>query len=274
MLSYRFGLLLLTLLLSACSTPSSHQSTNQADHTTPEALTENTDTQTNENDIKVLSPAPGSSHDHTTPTAPPKITPDNLRPSPALLVNKELINEMNAQSQLAQDNYQALVHAVGPEKTPALPNSLTSSQLSNSAVKQKTLELQAYNQQAEAALASQAERAKQRKSSVMKGDHVQIFFSEISIQHPDNGFNAQPLVGQWVRGEQRSIRLNNNFLIEPPLSETLSVTFSEDYQVLLNGQLIVSINPNQEKNDASFTIKTADQQGQVTGKLGYRIITP
>ncbi|MGR0278468.1 hypothetical protein ACUM5Y_05375 [Marinomonas dokdonensis] len=269
MLSYRLGLLLLTLLLGACSTSPLHQSTNQADQSTSDSLTENT--QTDGGDTELALPTTETDHEHTTPS---QINPDNLITSPTLLVDKKLISEMNTEHQLALENYQTLLHVMGPEKAPELPRSLTTEQLTDNLVKQKTLELQAYNQQAEATLASQAERAKQRKSSVMKGDHVQIFFSEISIQHPDNGFNAQPLVGQWVRGEQRSIRLNNNFLIEPPLSETLSVTFSEDYQVLLNGQLIVSINPNQEKNDASFTIKTADQQGQVTGKLGYRIITP
>ncbi|MEO9655118.1 hypothetical protein [Marinomonas sp.] len=269
MLSYRFGLLLLTLLLAACSTPSSQQSTNQADHSTSGSFTENT--QTDVDDTKVVLPTTEADHIHTTPS---QINPDNLITTPALLVDKKLISEMNTEHQLAVENHQTLLHAMGPEKAPELPRNLTTEQLTDSLVQQKILELQTFNSQAKATLGALTERAKQRKSSEVKGDHVQIFFSEISIQHPDNGFNAQPLVGQWVRGEQRSIRLNNNFLIDPPLSETLSVTFSESYQVLLNGQLIVSIDPNREKSDASFTVNTVDQQGQVTGKLGYRIITP
>lgn len=262
MLSYRLGLLFLTFILSACSVPSSQQSAHKPHPSLSPSSPETTlDAAQPEDTEASTSPATQQSTTH-------------LSPSPVTQVNQNLLAKMSEQQQNANELYQQLVNALGPDKAPAQPQELSLQTLSNKVIEQHIETLQAYNQQAEAQLAALNERAQQRKTSVIQGDHLQIFFSELTISHPNNNFQAQPLVGQWVRGEQRTIRLNNNFLIEPALSEALSVTFNEDYQLLLNGQLISTIKPSLNKNQASFEVATQDQQGQVSGKLDYRIVTP
>ena len=101
---------------------------------------------------------------------------------------------------------------------------------------------------------------------------IQVFLSKATVSHGTTKFDAQPLVGQWLRGESRVIRLKENILFENPLSEDMTIAFSEKYQLVVTGEIISTVNPNREKNSASFDVSTPNNQGRIVGKIEYRIV--
>ncbi|WP_418138690.1 hypothetical protein AB8616_01285 [Marinomonas sp. RS-M-Aa-14] len=132
--------------------------------------------------------------------------------------------------------------------------------------------LRTYISKTSTELASLNARVNERQKTMARGDTIQIFLSEATVSHDNATFKAQPLVGQWVRGESRVIRLKDNILFESPMSEDLQVTFSETYQLIINGEVISIINPNKTKNSASFDVSTHNNTGKIIGKLDYRIV--
>lgn len=234
----RTGLLLATLLLSACSMP----------------ILENSEL-TKKEDSAVQS---AQMKDVTAASEQADSAKDNAY--------QEALAQFETQKQLAEANHAELKKRVG--KTDELPR--VNAEPANLA--SMTQQLRSYTSKTNTDIALLNARVSERQQLAVKGDLIRVFLSEATITYQDSLFKAQPLVGQWVRGETRVIRLKENILLENPQSEDLHITFSETYQLIVNDKVIGTINPNKEKNDASFTVSTQDKLGAIAGKLDYRVV--
>lgn len=243
MFIFRTGLLLATLLLSACSTPITTESTQ-----VKKKQVENT--QLTETGNLVV---------QNTPTKDVSVPQKNAS-------HKEALVQLEAQKKLAEANYAELKKRIG--KVDELPAVNMESANIDSMIQQ----LRNYTSKTDTDIASLNTRINERQKLAINGDLIHIFLSEATITYKDALFRAQPLVGQWVRGETRVIRLKENILFENSQSEDLHITYSETYLLIVNDKIIGTINPNKEKNSASFTVSTQDNRGTITGKLDYRIV--
>jgi hypothetical protein len=181
---------------------------------------------------------------------------------------QEALAQFETQKQLAEANHSELKKRVG--KTDELPLPRVNTEPAN--IDSMTQQLRSYTSKTNTDIALLNARVSERQQLAVKGDLIRVFLSEATITYQDTLFKAQPLVGQWVRGETRVIRLKENILLENPQSEDLHITFSENYQLIVNDKVIGTINPNKEKNDASFSVSTQDKLGAIAGKLDYRIV--
>ncbi|NVK75081.1 hypothetical protein C0J08_06370 [Marinomonas sp. CT5] len=253
----RTGLLLATLLLSACSMPFlPKQEHNIAQDTTEQKLTENTD------DTTAAKAEPAVKENSSVTKTELNNENDNNR--------AKLIEQFAAQKQLAKANYIELKNRVG--KATELPRSLTTDSLNSQQINDKIQQLRTYISKTNTELATLNARVEDRQKVAIHGDLIRVFLSETTVKDKESSFKAQPLVGQWVRGESRVIRLKDNFLFENPKSADLKISFSESYQLIVNNQVIATINPNREKNSARFHVATEDTKGKIDGQLDYRII--
>lgn len=253
MSTFRNGLLLATLFLSACSMP---------------ILQDVSSDDTEKPVIEHAIPA------ETTTILPSKIkdaTAGDDKTSVADLAKiQTLLVQYNSKKYQASLAYNELKDRMGKAaELPSFPppESLTASDLS-SAIDQLTLYTHNINQ----ALTLLNERTSDRHTSIARGDLIQILISKATVSDAATAFEAQPVVGQWLRGERRTIRLRDNILFEKPLSEELTVTFSERYQLVINGQIISTVNPNRDKNSVRFDVFTPNSQGRISGQLDYRIV--
>ncbi len=252
----RSGLLLATLLLSACSMPILQDS--------PSSKVDNRDTNTVQPNA-LDTPSVNTS-------AAEELTPTNTTTAPTenSSTNKTLMKQLADQTALAQSNHTELTNRLG--KAPGLPKVSPSQSRTDKELNASIQALRTYVSQTNTTLATLNARVSDRQKVAMNGDVIRIFLSEVTVEHNAVSFKAQPLVGQWVRGESRGIRLKDNILFENPKSEDLNITFSETYQLVVNNQVIATINPNREKNDANFNVATHDKTGSIKGKLDYRIV--
>ncbi|ETX11404.1 hypothetical protein MUS1_10985 [Marinomonas ushuaiensis DSM 15871] len=244
----RTGLLLATLLLSACSMPILESF--NLDKTEEPAI-KNTQT--------------AEITDVSEQTISEEVVAEKAI-SESDKLNKERLEQLETQKKLAEANYAELKKRVG--KTDELPATNIESANIDSLVQR----LRSYTSKTNTDIALLNARVNERQKLATKGNLIRIFLSEATITHQDSLFKAQPLVGQWVRGETRVIRLKENILFENPKSEDLQVTFAENYQLIVNDKVVGTINPNKEKNDASFTVSTQDSLGSIVGKLDYRVV--
>lgn len=259
MFTFRTGLLLATLLLSACSMPIFKDL--QAEKT------ENTSTPNTENTEQAAINKPVESDTATVETS---VITDNKNDIDTKTNNDDLAEQLNAQKILAKANFSELKNRIG--NAPDLPRTLTTDQSSQKEISAAIQQLRSYISKTNTAIALLNARVEDREKVAMNGDLIRVFLSEATVTHGKTTFKAQPLVGQWVRGESRVIRLKDNFLFENPKSEDLHITFSESYQLVVNDEVISTINPNKEKNNASFNVSTETKSGNIVGKLDYRII--
>ena len=261
MSTFRNGLLLAALFLSACSMPISQDLSTEKAEQHP---TQNT-------------PVDDSSKVHAdtlNTTTEAKITiPSDAnvtRKVSDIVHDQTLLAQFNTQKQLANQAFIELKHRTGSaEKVPSFPpvETLTGDTLINSID-----QLTRYTNNTNQTLAALDKQASERQNIIMNGDLIQVFLSKATVSHGTTKFDAQPLVGQWLRGESRVIRLKENILFENPLSEDMTITFSEKYQLVVNGEIISTVNPNREKNSASFDVSTPNNQGRIVGKIEYRIV--
>lgn len=248
---FRTGLLLATLLLSACSMP----------------ILDNLSSNTSPEKDKAQSEDNAESSDLLIP---------NLQGQTEEVVETinstsydELLTRYNDQKKLAEANYEELKSRVG--KADNLPKLLINTNTNQENIDTAIQELRSYTSKTNTDIAQLNARVADRQTMAINGDLIRVFLSEATINHAEQEFKAQPLVGQWVRGETRVIRLKDHIFFENPKSEDLVITFSETYQLLVNQQVIATVNPNREKNSASFNVPTQDNLGKIVGKLDYRI---
>ncbi|NLQ16912.1 hypothetical protein HGG82_04660 [Marinomonas sp. M1K-6] len=179
--------------------------------------------------------------------------------------------QLDEQIQRAKSHYEEIQSRTGSAQD--RPNLVaTTDALTETEIHNQNQQLRHYISKTNTEIAVLNARVDNRQKSPLKGDLIRIFLSEATVNGDKSTFKAQPLVGQWIRGESRVIRLKDNLLFESPLSEDLQITFSEKYQLIINDQVISVINPNKAKNSASFEVPTHSKQGTVVGKLDYRII--
>ena len=265
---FRTGLLFATLLLSACSMPiidSLHSSKTDSlkqqttpEQTTPEQTTPKQTVQeqtTSELDDLLI----------------PNIKGKTEKPIGVIKNNsyKETLAQYNDQKALAEANYEELKNRTG--KADSLPKLLINKETNEKKLDSFIQQLRSYTSKTNTSIAQLNARVTDRQDIAINGDLVRIFLPETIVTYKNREFHAQPLIGQWVRGEARTIRLKDNILFENPKSEDLTITFSETYQLIVNGQVIATVNPNKEKSSASFDVSTQDSSGKIVGKLDYRI---
>ena len=238
---FRSGLLLVTLFLSACSMPilsPQQDTTDQVEESSTDVLIPN-----QEGMIEEPAKATGYAED---------------------------LADLSKYQQSAEQHYQALKDRLGSANKP--PRIIEANLLSREALQASIQQLRTYISQTNTELAALDARVRERQQMPINGDLVRLFLSETTVSESVGSFKAQPLIGQWVRGESRVIRLKDNFLFESPNSEDVTITFSERYQILINGQAVMTVSPQREKNTAKFQVSTQDQGGSLIGKLDYRLV--
>lgn len=250
----RAGFLMLPLLLAACSLPVKQTTSpstpiEQAVKTEPNnAADQNTKTQAN-----------ASANEETTDK---ETTQEANTPS-----HQELIEEFDAIRTIANQNIAELKTRSGavPEK----PSIMISDRYNREALMRKIEEVKNYNQALINELDALNARVEQRRQHPQFGDVIQVYLSDLKVDS-DKDFNAQPLIGNWVRGESRVVRLNENMLIENSTTEPMRLTFTEAYQIVINGTLVGTFGPNNAKYEMSFKASTADLKGSIEGALATR----
>lgn len=247
----RSGLLLATLLLSACSMPILD---NAPSDTSLETDPSQQDTKAESIDILIP-----NMQGQDEPLADSISSPSQ----------DELLSRYYEQKKLAEANYEELYSRSGDADS--LPNHFINQNTNAESVDNAIQELRSYTSKTNTEIAKLNARVLDRQTMAIYGDLIRIFLSEANIDHEKQEFKAQPLVGQWVRGENRVIRLKDHIFFENPKSEDLVITFSEKYQLIVNQQVIAIINPNREKNSISFNVPTQDSLGKIIGQLEYRI---
>lgn len=251
---FRTGLLLATLVISACSMPILQDlPPKKTEKSIPQEQKANADAATLANNTQIK--------DNKKP---------NLNGATDSAPKNTLVEQLKAQKQVATKNYTELKSRVG--EATEQPSLRPIEQLNSKELNAAIQALRTYISKTSTELASLNARVNERQKIMARGDTIQIFLSEATVSHDNATFKAQPLVGQWVRGESRVIRLKDNILFESPMSEDLQVTFSETYQLIINGEVISIINPNKTKNSASFDVSTHNNTGKIIGKLDYRIV--
>lgn len=254
----RPGLLLATLLISACTMPILQESQpTQTENTMTQDIAAKKTTPTKDKITKKIMPITGNTAEHSV--------------SAEIEKNDPLIEQFEAQQQLANTYFTELKNRIG--NAPALPKLLVVTPLNKKDISFAIQQLRTYISKTSTNLAVLNARVDDRKRVAINGDLIQIFLSDATVTHHSNTFKAQPLVGRWVRGESRLIRLKDSILFENPKSQDLHITFSETYQLVVNNQTIATVNPHKKKNSARFNVSTHDNQGDIVGKLNYRVVT-
>ena len=249
---FRSGFLLTTLFLSACSMPIFEQfKTSNSKDVEPSQI-EEIRIELDEETSNLVEVAQNQASAESTKDA---------------LSNAQ--HQYELQKQLAESNYTELTDRTG--NADALPRISTIDTTSSEDLNATTQTLRNYTSKTNTDIALLNSRVIERQKTALKGDLVRIFLSETTVIHNDSIFKPQSLVGQWVRGESRVIRLKDNFLFDDPRSEDLQITFSESYQLVVNGEIVATVNPNREKNTTKFEVLTQNALGTIVGKLDYRI---
>jgi hypothetical protein len=259
--TFRTGLLLATLFLSACSMPILQDLQQDKPETAVRKNNQSEPIPTTKTEIPVEKINDGSQS---------KTHSQKNNDSHNVSLNNDRIEQFNDQKRLANANFAELKNRTG--KAAEMPKAVAPEQLNAKELNTAIQQLRTYISKTNTEIASLNARVNDRQKVMMNGDIIQIFLSEATVSHDKVTFKAQPLVGQWVRGESRVIRLKDNILFESPMSEDLNITFSEAYQLVINGKVISTINPNKEKNNASFNVSTHNNSGNIIGKLDYRIV--
>lgn len=271
----RTGLLLASLFLSACTMP---------------ILNDSSKSKEEDNAIQPLTPdmVDRLPDEAETGIIPNKVVDDTsdqntmapipvIEPSQTVKANKEVTEDtISAEQAQLEDNIQRATSNFVELKqrtgnAPEVPTIFTLQTDTPLNLNDSLQELRSYISKTNTALAVLDARVSERQDMAANGDIIRIFVSEATVDHGQSSFKAQPIVGQWVRGESRIIRLKDNILFENPQSEDLQIAFSETYQLIVNGQVISIVNPNKEKNTADFSVAT-ERNGKINGSLDYRIV--
>lgn len=241
---FRTGFVLLPLLLAACSLP-----------------TKPTSSDSTANEVGVLGNAKVEQ-----PTATQSTQKDEtVKPE---LSNQELLAQYKALQTLAQQNIEELETRLG--QTISKPSLSIASTNDVALLKSKVSELQDFTSELTNQIVKLDKRVMERRDQPKKGDQLQVHLSALEVDN-QKSFKAQPLVGNWVRGESRVVRLNENFLMGNATSEPLNLTYTETYQIIMNEKLIGTFGPNRSKYELEFDAPTSDQKGQIVGTLKIRI---
>lgn len=223
---------------------------------------------------KQSSPTPATTEPKPTVESTQPDTPEQTAVTKSVDHKAEANDELEAlqqalktQQKLTLQNIAELENRVGdslasPDTQPA--------EGSSQVLRQRIATLKEFNATLTQNIFELDQRVEQRRQTPKRGDTLKVYLSDLSVDK-EQDFEAQPLVGHWVRGESRIVRLNENLLAENSNSEPLRLTFSERYQVLINDQLIGSFGPNRSKYEVEFDAPTADQQGTVAGTLTIRV---
>lgn len=247
----RTSFVLFPLLLSACSLP-----TTSTPSSVPVSEPVSVDTQIEE---------PAAPHDAT----PEKQTSD-VKESEHInkATDEELLTQYKNLQLLAQQNIEELEQRLGRTIS---PKELSVPSINDSALlASKVEELKSYTSDLTSQIVALDKRVNQRREHPSKGDVLQLHLSSVEVTK-DRAFKAPSLVGNWVRGESRIIKLTENFLVENAMSEPLSITFTESYQIIINQKLIGTFAPTRNKYELEFDAPTSDNSGQVTGTLKIRL---
>lgn len=241
---FRTGFVLIPLLLAACSLP-----------------TKPTSSDSTANEVDMLGNTKAEQPSGTQPTQENDTTKTELS-------NQELLTQYQSLQTLAQQNIQELETRLG--QTISKPSLSIPSTNDTALLKSKVAELQDFTSDLTDQIVALDKRVMERRDQPQKGDQLQVHLSALEVDHQQS-FKAQPLVGNWIRGESRVVRLNENFLMGNATSEPLSLTYTETYQIIMNEKLIGTFGPNRSKYELEFDAPTSDQQGQIIGTLKIRI---
>lgn len=241
---FRTGFVLIPLLLAACSLP-----------------TKPTSSDSTANEVGVL----GSTK--AEPTTGTQSAQENETTKPELS-NQELLAEYKSLQTLAKQNIQELETRLG--QSISKPSLSVVSTNDIGLLKSKVAELQEFTRDSTEQIVALDQRVHERRDQPQKGDLLQVHLSALEVEH-QKSFKAQPLVGNWIRGESRVVRLNENFLMSNTTSEPLNLTYTETYQIIINEKLIGTFGPNRSKYELEFDAPTSDQNGQIIGTLKIRV---
>ncbi|MCZ2720620.1 hypothetical protein O1D97_02915 [Marinomonas sp. 15G1-11] len=114
-------------------------------------------------------------------------------------------------------------------------------------------------------------RIEERKINPKKADLIQVYVSETTVAHSDQTYKTLPLVGEWTRGESRTINVKDQQLFNSQSSEKISISFTENYNLLINGQAVLLVDPSRLKKQADFQVSNIDRNAIITGQIDYKL---
>ncbi|MFT2110028.1 hypothetical protein [Marinomonas sp. 2405UD68-3] len=115
------------------------------------------------------------------------------------------------------------------------------------------------------------QRIHQRKTSPEKADLIQIYLSESTVTDKNKTYKTLPLVGEWTRGESRTIHVKDRQLFNSQFSEDIMISFSEEYALIINEQKVMQVDLHSTKKSAPFNIKSLNKEADISGKIDYKI---
>lgn len=242
----RTGFVLLPILLAACSLPTKPTSSASAP-SEPDTI----NSSQNSNDAE----------DVNEPVVTKKLETPQLS-------KEELLAKYKSLQTLAMQNIHELETRIGrplDETSLSIPSTDDVAML-----KSKIAELSSYTNDLTSKIIELDKRVEKRRELPNKGDLLQVQLSNLEVTE-STSFSAQPLVGNWVRGESRVVRLKEDFLVENSISEPLNLIFTETYQIIINNKLIGTFGPNRSKYELEFDAPTVNDNGQIIGSLKIRI---
>ncbi|MBJ7550019.1 hypothetical protein [Marinomonas ostreistagni] len=249
----RTSFIVLPLLLSACSFTTTTTSTSSQQLPEQEPSSETTKTE------------------EVVTTEQVDLSTKNLDAKPQVteeLSQDELMSQLQKLDQLAQQNVEELETRLG-HSIEKLELPLNSNQ-ARTELQATVNQYESFNTMLTKEIIELDKRVENRRDHPSNGDILQLHLSAINIKK-EKSFKAPALVGNWVRGESRVVKLTENFLVENAVSEPLNVTFTESYQIIINGKLIGTFAPTRSKYELEFDAPTADSSGTVSGTLKIRL---
>ncbi len=114
-------------------------------------------------------------------------------------------------------------------------------------------------------------RIEKRKLAPNKADLIQVYLSQATVTQGNDSYQTLPLVGEWTRGESRVINVKDKQLFNSDSSEKIVISFTEGYNLLINGHSVIQVDPKTNKKEASFSVNNADNSTLITGKIDYKL---
>lgn len=266
MIRLRLGIAILALFISACSTQTANkESTGERVQEKTEIIQDTQPTKTPDMNTKASDLQTTQSKVQKTPT-PNSDEVNNNR----LQLLKEIRNDLAKNLSNEVNHLKHRMKTVNEAFDPLILSQLTDS-MDEIKIKSDIEALHNLKAQIQQETAQLEQRIKQRKTSPEKADLIQIYLSESTVTDKDKTYKTLPLVGEWTRGESRTIHVKDRQLFSSQFSEDIIISFSEEYALMINEEKIMQVDLHTTKKGSPFKIKSLDKTADISGQIDYKI---
>jgi len=277
MIMHRLGLATLALLLSACSTTTQVLEEKTATTPLPSEMT-NTTHQSENHDTLPIQETPNDQTVSETMTSVKSKTeqaPTEFTSNKTLNQNNEqerqnLLNKRAELSDSIQFNAKNLTLVTGKSFSIGHSHRFDNQQ-EITTIQDDIQHLQNLAAAIQREQAQLEKRIETRKLSPNKADLIQVYLSEATVAQGNHSYQTMPLVGEWTRGESRMINIKDKELFNSDSSEKIAISFTEGYQLLINGQSVINVDAKTNKKEANFNVSNDKKSAIITGKIDYKL---